>query len=237
MLQDNLGYIILIAVVGLAALIASYAISAREQQTRARSDRLVWLQQQVEHTTTALSVLRAAGGTPEIIEQIDAHLVRLIEEIGVLAPGSERLAAANAQKAEADRATPSSVPMNSDRAIKRASIYINFARQLLDSMAKAGTLSDSLAHAYGQDLHWLNVSIIASAHLAQGQKSLSADDRPAALAHLKHAKAVLTRAMVPQRIKQSRLQQIQSLLDTLEPRPTRTGGALADNLDEYFRDN
>ncbi|MFC6673566.1 DNA topoisomerase I [Marinobacterium aestuariivivens] len=237
MLQDNLSFIILIAVVGLAALLTSHIISSREKDAKARAERLKWLQQQAEHSLNALMVMRAAGCKAEIVDRIDAHAQTLIEEIGVLAPDSELLGSIGNLKASADRATASSVPMNSDRAIKRASIYIKFASQLLEEMAKANQLSGQLASSYAQDLHWLNVSIIATAHLAQGQKSLSLEDRPAALSHLKHAKAVLTRAMVPQQLKQDRLQQIQSLLDSLEPRPERSrGGILADDLEGYFRD-
>lgn len=236
MLQENLSFIILIAVVGLVALITSHVISSREKNAEARNERLKWLQKQAEHCLNALMVMRAAGCKAEIVDRIDAHAQTLIEEIGVLAPGSELLGSISNLKASADRATSSSVPMNSDRAIRRASIYIKFASQLLEELAKAGKLNKSLAASYAQELHWLNVSIVATAHLAQGQRSLSAEDRPAALSHLKHAKAVLMRAMVPQHLKQDRLQQIQSLLDTLEPRQQRSQGTLADNLEGYFRD-
>ncbi|GGO75865.1 hypothetical protein GCM10011348_01670 [Marinobacterium nitratireducens] len=233
MLQDNLTYIILIAVVGLVALLTSHVISNREKDASARRERLRWLQQQAEHCCNALMVMRAAGCKSEIIDRIDAHTQTLIDEMEVLAPDSETLQTTRNLKAGADRATPSSVPLNSDRAIKRASIYIRFAGRLLEELAKARQISSQLAAAYAQDLHWLNVSIVATAHLAQGQKSLSAEDRPAALSHLKHAKAVLTRAMVPQQLKQDRLQQIQSLLDSLEPRPQRSAGTLADEVDKY----
>lgn len=236
MLQDNLTFIILIAVVGLVALLTSHVISTREKDAKARAERLAWLRQQTDHGLNALMVMRAASCKAEIVDRIDAQVQTLIDEMEVLAPDSEALSAVRNLKSSADRATASSVPMNSDRAIKRASIYIRFARDLLQEMAKANQISHPLAAAYAQDLHWLNVSIVATAHLAQGQKSLSADDRPAALSHLKHAKAVLTRAMVPQQLKQERLQQIQSLLDTLEPRPKRARGTLADDLEGYFRD-
>ncbi|NVK41312.1 MAG: DNA topoisomerase I [Oceanospirillaceae bacterium] len=236
MLQDNLTYIILIAVVGLAALLTSHVISSREKDASARAERLKWLLQQSEHCFNALMIMRAAGCKSEIVERVDAHAQTLLDEMEVLAPGSDALSSARTLKASADRATASSVPMNSDRAIKRASIYIRFASRLLEEMAKADKLSSQLAASYAQELHWLNVSIVATAHLAQGQKSLSAEDRPAALSHLKHAKAVLTRAMVPQQLKQDRLQQIQSLLDSLEPRQPRPRGTLADDLDGYFRD-
>ncbi len=237
MLQDNILIIILIAGVGLAALVTSHVISRREQQAKAQADRLKWLQQQAEHSFNALSILRACGCKPDIIDRIDAHALTLISEMTALAPDSQLLAAINNQKLNADRATAASTPLNSDRAIKRASIYINFARQLLRDMAQDNKLSSGLANNYAQELHWLNVSIIATAHLNQGQKALSSEDKPAALSHLKHAKAVLTRAMIPQAFKQERLAQIQSLLDSLEPKPQRSNGTLADNLDTYFKDH
>jgi hypothetical protein len=236
MLQDNIFILLLIAAVGLAALLVSHLISQRELQARKKTRRLAWLAQQLDHGIHALGILRACGCKPDIIERLDTQVQKLMGEMTTLAPESTQLNALNAQKQIADRATAASTPLNSDRAIKRASIYINHARQLLSDMADEHSLSAALAQSYSQELHWLNVSIIATAHLNQGQKSLNNQDKPAALSHLKHAKAVLTRAMVPQKFKQERLNQIQTLLDSLEPKPQRSGGTLADNLDDYFKD-
>ncbi|UTW13297.1 DNA topoisomerase I [Marinobacterium rhizophilum] len=237
MLHDNLLILIIIAVVGLLALIGSHIISQREQQARKQAARVKWLGQQAEHGINALGILRACGCKPEIIERIETQVAARLGEMAALTPDNPLLTTLNGQKQNADRATSAAAALNSDRAIKRASIYINYARELLADMAQTNSLSPALAKSYAQELHWLNVSIIATAHLSQGQKSIGLQDKPAALSHLKHAKAVLTRAMVPQQFKQERLAQIQTLLDSLEPRPQRPDGTLADNLDAYFKDN
>ncbi len=237
MLYDNLIILIVIAVVGLLALVGSHVISQREQQARQKAARVKWLGQQAEHGISALGVLRACSCKPEIIERIETQVAALISEMASLTPDNPLLSTLNNQKQNADRATAAAAALNSDRAIKRASIFINYARELLTEMAQNNSLPPALAKSYAQELHWLNVSIIATAHLSQGQKSIAQQDKPAALSHLKHAKAVLTRAMVPQQFKQERLSQIQALLDSLEPRPQRSDGTLADNLEAYFKDN
>ncbi|MCP8689272.1 DNA topoisomerase I [Marinobacterium sedimentorum] len=237
MLHDNIIILIIIAVVGLLALIGSHIISQRELHARRQTARVKWLGQQAEHGINALGILRACSCKPEIVERIEAHVAALISEMADLTPDNPLLSTLTSQKQHADRSTAAAAALNSDRAIKRASIFINYARDLLAEMAQNNSLSPALAKSYAQELHWLNVSIIATAHLTQGQKSLGLQDKPAALSHLKHAKAVLTRAMVPQQFKQERLTQIQTLLDSLEPRPQRSDGTLADNLDAYFKDH
>ncbi len=237
MLHDNIIILITIAVVGLLALIGSHIISQREQHAREQAARAKWLGQQAEHGINALGILRACSCKPEIIERIETHVEGLISEMAALTPDNPLLSTLSSQKQNAKRSTAAAATLNSDRAIKRASIFINYARELLTEMVQNNSVSPALAKNYAQELHWLNVSMIATAHLTQGQKSLGTQDKPVALSHLKHAKAVLTRAMVPQQLKQERLTQIQSLLDSLEPRPQRSDGTLADTIDAYFKDH
>jgi hypothetical protein len=237
MLHDNIIILIIIAVVGLLALIGSHIINQRERHAHKQATRVQWLGQQAEHGISTLGILHACNCKPEIIERIETHVAGLISEMASLTPNNPLLSTLNNQKQSAERNTPTAAALHSDRAIKRASIYINYARELLTEMAQDNKLPPTLAKNYIQELHWLSVSIIATAHLTQGQKSLGTQDKPAALSHLKHAKAVLTRAMVPQHLKQERLSQIQTLLESLEPSPQRSGGPLADNLEDYFKEH
>lgn len=83
-------------------------------------------------------------------------------------------------------------------------------------LANGGRITLQSAHAYKQELYWLSVTVVADGHINQA-KTLEAAGAPLpALSHLKHAKAVLVRAMVPADLKQSRLQSLEGDLKRLE---------------------
>lgn len=234
MLSDNLLYVALIALVGIAALTANYVITTREAQSKFRADRLKWLKQQSEHTLTALSVLKEVGCRPDIIEKLNQHAMSLIEEISALAPDSELMAEIIRSKESTDRVQKRVGGLDNDRAVRRAQIYLNFAEKLLLEMGKKGRLTPQLAQAYQQELYWLNVSMVTEAHINQAERLQKNEQQHGALAHYKHAKAVLVRATVPQQQKQALQQRLQQEIDKLQPRRDYGAGALADSLDDYL---
>lgn len=236
MLRDNLVFIILIAVVGVAALLINYFINLRENQQESRSSRLRWLKEQAEHTLNALAILKEADCREDITDKLNQHALALIEEIGVLAPDSELMTDVSRMKETSDRARPTQGAFDSDRAVKRAQIYITFAEKLLIDMANRGKMTPQLAINYQQDLYWLNLSLVADAHLAHSAKLEQGGDKIGALSHLKHAKAILVRAKVTQRQKQPKLDQVQAIIDRIQPPKDFGPGKLAAALDDYLKE-
>ncbi|MBY4676929.1 DNA topoisomerase I [Marinobacterium arenosum] len=234
MLQDNMLYVILLAVVGLIALTANYVLATREQQDKAKSERLNYLSGQAEHIVQALTVLREAGCKPEIIAKIDEHAMSLIEEISILAPDSELYADITQLKNTADSATAAINAFASDRALKRAQIYINFAEKLVLQMARGGKLTVTLARNYQQELYNLKVSVVVEAHIYQGKRYQEQGEMMTGLSHFKHAKALLVGATLPAYKKKERLAELQQLIENVEPKRTRYEGSLADSLDKYL---
>ncbi|MET4160412.1 MAG: DNA topoisomerase I [Marinobacterium sp.] len=236
MLGDNLYLVILIAGVGILALAINYVVTTREQQTEARRERLSWLQTQAEHTLHALAILKESGCRQDIIDKLNQHAMALIEEISLLAPDSELMSEISKLKESSDRSKPDKSRFNSDRAVKRAQIYINFAEKLIVQMAQAGKMTGQLARTYQTELYWLNVSLVADAHQYQASRLIESGDKLAALSHLKHAKAVLVRATAPQRQKQPRLDELQAEIDRIQPKRNWGAGALAESLDDYLNE-
>ncbi|MBV0931949.1 DNA topoisomerase I [Marinobacterium weihaiense] len=236
MLGDNLYLVLLIAGVGILALVVNYVVTTREQESEARRERLDWLQTQAEHTLNALAVLKETGCRQDIVDKLNQHAMALIEEISLLAPDSELMTQVSDLKETSDRTRPDKTRLNSDRAVKRAQIYINFAEKLLIQMAKAGKMTGQLARTYQEELYWLNVSLVADAHRHQATRLLEMGDKHTALTHLKHAKAVLVRATAPQRQKKPKLDEIQASIDGIQPRRNYGAGALAESLDDYLNE-
>ncbi len=234
MLQENLFFIILIAIVGVVALTVNYIISTREQQEEAKDKRLKWLKAQMEHINQALAILREADCKPGIISKLDEHAIALLEEISILAPDSELYETLARQKAAADQMLPNPGAFESDRALKRAQIYFNFAEKIIIRLARAGKLTITLGKTYQQELYCLKITLVVDAHIHQGKKLLTGEDRMTALTHFKHAKAVLLRAQIPQTEKQTRMKQIQNSIELIQPRQARPEGTLADRLDRLL---
>ncbi|WP_293266508.1 DNA topoisomerase I [Neptunomonas sp.] len=235
MMQDNLVYIVIIALIGAIALGINYFISQREHNSSVKHDRLDWLRKQTFHTLDAIATLKAAGCKPEILEKLNSHAMVQIEEISLLAPDSDLMTQVNNQKETADRTAAGQGAFNSDKELKRFQIYINFTEKLLSQMLKKGKLSPLLAENYGQELYWLNISIVAEAHINQAKQFIAQDEKLTALSHLKHAKAVIVRAMVPQNKKQPKLDIIQPQIDAIQPRKSNHGGALEDSIDNFLK--
>jgi hypothetical protein len=234
MLSDNLLYVVLIALVGCAALAVNYVITHREAQTKFRNERLKWLRQQAEHTLNALAVLKEVGCPADIVDKLNQHALSLIEEISALAPESDLMAEIARSKENTDRVQKRQSGLESDRAVRRAQIYLNFAEKLLVEMGRKGRLTPQLAQSYQQELYWLNVSMVTEAHITQAERLLKSGEKHAALAHYKHAKALLVRSTVPQHQKKPLQERLQAEIDRLQPRPDYGAGALADSIDDYL---
>lgn len=234
MLNDNLLYVILIAVVGLVAITVNFVITTREQQEEAKEKRLKWLQGQSEHILQAVAVLREADCKSEIVQKINEHAISLIEEIGMLAPESDLFQQVTQQKDLADKAYAAPGAFDSDRSLKRGQIYINFAEKLVIQLARGGKLTPTLARSYQQELYWLRITVVADAHMHQGNSFLEAADNMTALSHYKHAKALLVKATIPHHKKKERLDKVQQLIDSIQPKRERSLGTLSDSMDRLL---
>ena len=213
MFNDNLIYVVILIAVLLAAVGVNALIQFRDEMNRRRMERLNWLSEQSSHTLNALAVLKQTGCRAEIIEKLDQHAMSLIEEMAALSPKLD-LAVPDANDLNTP---PDPQPLTSDRAIKRAQIYINFAEKLILDMARAGRLTMQLAQSYKQELYWLSITVVADGHIQQA-KILEAENQPlAALSHLKHAKAVMVRAMLPESHKKAKVEELQRDIDRLKP--------------------
>lgn len=236
MLSDNLLYLLLIAALGLGALVINHLLTTREQMRESRGKRLKWLKEQAEHTLNSLAILKEINCRTDIIDRLNQHALALIEEIAVLAPDSELMTEISKVKDSTDRTRPRQDAPKSDREVKKAQIYITFAEKLIIDMADKGKMTAHLARAYQQELYWLNICMVADAHNYQAQQLIEGKDSIGALSHLKHAKALLLKAMVPQRQKQERLRQVQSLIDQIQPKRDYGPGRLAESVDAYLSD-
>lgn len=216
MYNDNLIYVVILVAVLLGAVGINALIQFREEMNQRRMERIKWLAQQSTHTLNALAVLKQTGCRAEIIDKVDQHAMSLIEEMAVLSP-KLNLKVPNASEINIP---PEAEPLNSDRAIKRAQIYITFAEKLMLDMARGGRLTMQLAQSYKQELYSLSITVIADGHIHQA-KDLEAVNQPlAALSHIKHAKAVLVRAMIPDIQKRARIEVLQRDIDRLKPLET-----------------
>ena len=234
MLQQNLLFIILIAIVGVVALTVNYIISTRELQEKAKDKRLKWLKEQSEYLIQCLAVLREANCKDGIIDKLDQHANLLLEEITLLSPDSELQKEVEQLKNSADQTLPNPAAFESDRALKRAQIYINYAERMIARLAKSGRISVPLGKTYQQELYWLKITLVADAHIHQAQRFQANEDKITALSHYKHAKAVLLRAQIPQPEKTKRLKQIEKSIQQVQPRRRQSEGTLADRLDQLL---
>jgi hypothetical protein len=158
-------------------------------------------------------VLKQAGCRADIVEKLDQHAMSLIEEMIALSP-KLNMGAPDPNEAASAAAEPQQ--LTSDRAIKRAQIYIKFAEKLMIELANGGRITMQLAQSYKQELYWLSVTVVADGHVNQAKTLEGAGAPLPALSHLKHAKAVLVRAMVPADLKLSRLQTLETDINRLE---------------------
>lgn len=228
-------YVILISVVGIAAITVNYIISTKEQLTEATRERLTWLQQQSETIFTCLKLLRQIDCNSEIIEKINLHAMAMFEEIAVLAPDSELLASITQLKEIADRALPGEYELTSDRSVKRVQIYINYAEKLVLQMGYMRKINPALAKSYRRELYLLKIAVVADAHIQQGNKLLAElDDKNTALSHFKHAKAILLKANIPPKEKAAKLEQVNREIQKIQPQRTRSVGTLADSIDKLL---
>lgn len=235
MLQDNMLYVMLLGVVAVIALTANYILTTKEEQNKRKQERLKYLSAQAEHIIQAVSVLREANCKPDIVEKIDEHLMSLIDEVGMLAPDSPLYADLNQQKSAADNAIATSDIFSSDKSLKRAQIYINFAEKLSLQMARGGKITTSLARNYQQELYWLKVNVVVSAHISQGVRFRDQKDTLTAHTHFKHAKALLIGATLPQHNKKERLAELQVMIDEVEPRRVEQKHTqLDDDYDKFW---
>ena len=235
MLQDNLIYIVLIALVGAIAITVSYFISRKEHNFYVKSHRLEWLKSQTAYTLDAITTLKAAGCRADLIERMNQHALGLIEEISRLAPDSDLMTQVNNQKETADRTPSGQGQFTNDKDLKRFQIYVNYTEKLMTQWIKKGKMSPTLAKNIGKDLYWLNISVVAEAHINQANILIQQEDKLTALSHLKHAKAVVVRAMVPQNKKQPILDRIQPQIEIIQPRKVVQGGALEDSIDSFLK--
>ena len=234
MLNDNILLVVLIAIVGLAAITVNFIITTREQQEDAKEKRLTWLKGQAEHILQAIAVLREADCKPEIVQKIDEHATSLLEEVAMLAPDSELFESLSQQKDKADKAFPSPDVFDSDRTLKRAQIYLNFAEKLVLQLARGGKITLPLARSYQQALYWLRITVVADAHIAQGDRFKKSDDPMTAVSHYRHAKALLVRANIPLQNKKPRMDKVETLIEEIQPRKPRSEGSLAESLDRFL---
>lgn len=212
MYNDNFIYVVILIAVLLAALGLNAFIDFRNDLNKKRRERLKWLSEQSSHTLNALSILKQAGCRADIVEKLDQHAMSLIEEMIALSP-KLNMGAPDPNEA-ASAVEPQS--LTSDRAIKRAQIYIKFAEKLMIEMARGGRITMQLAQSYKQELYWLSVTVVADGHINQAKTLEASGASLPALSHLKHAKAVVVRAMVSADLKQSRLQALQADINRLE---------------------
>ena len=212
MYNDNFIYVVILIAVLLAALGLNAFIDFRNDLNKKRRERLKWLSEQSSHTLNALAILKQAGCRADIVEKLDQHAMSLIEEMIALSP-KLNMGAPDPNEA-ANAVEPQS--LTSDRAIKRAQIYIKFAEKLMIEMARGGRITMQLAQAYKQELYWLSVTMVADGHINQAKALEASGASLPALSHLKHAKAVVVRAMVSADLKQTRLQALQADINRLE---------------------
>lgn len=235
MLKENLIYIVIIALIGAIALTISYIITRREQKAQAKSDRLTWLRKQAIHILDGITTLKSAGASAGLLEKLNKQAMVYIEEISLLAPDSDLMTQVNNQKEAAERTPAGQGLFRSDKDLKRLQIYIRFTEKLLTEQVKKGKLTGTLAKSYGQELYWLNIRVVAEAHENQALQLIADGDKLTALSHLKHAKAVVVRAMIPQAKKQPILERLQPQIEEIQPRKIIHAGALEESIDDFLK--
>ena len=235
-LSENILYILLIAVVGLAALVINFIISRREQREAAKRKRLTWLQAQIEQVLQTSAALRTVSCKPEIVNKIDEYAISLIEEVSRLAPESELFQALSKQKDATDNTTAAETSFTTDKSLKRVQIYINFAEKLLVDLVKKQKVSLMLAKGYKLELYWLRVTVVVDAHIAQGERMLAAEDPVGALSHFRHAKALLLRANIQYQYKLSRLNTIHNYFEEIQPKRSNAQGTLAKSMERFLQE-
>ncbi len=231
---DNIMYVVLLAVVGVIALTANYIIATREQQQKAKEERLKFLSVQAEHTIQTLSVLREANCKSDIVHKIDEHAMSQIEEVGMLAPDSPLYADLTEQKNGADNTVADDAAFASDKSLKRAQIYINFSEKLILQMARHSKLTVSLARSYQQELYRMKVSVVVGAHMSQGMRYKDREEPLVALSHFKHAKALLVGSALPPIMKKERLAELQTLITEVEPKRHKLTDQLSKDMDRFW---
>lgn len=234
-LKENLIYIVIIALIGAIALTISYIITRREQKAQAKSDRLTWLRKQAIHILDGITTLKSAGASAGLLEKLNKQAMVYIEEISLLAPDSDLMTQVNNQKEAAERTPAGQGLFRSDKDLKRLQIYIRFTEKLLTEQVKKGKLTGTLAKSYGQELYWLNIRVVAEAHENQALQLIADGDKLTALSHLKHAKAVVVRAMIPQAKKQPILERLQPQIEEIQPRKIIHAGALEESIDDFLK--
>jgi hypothetical protein len=55
-----------------------------------------------------------------------------------------------------------------------------------------------------------------------------------AVSHYRHAKALLVRANIPMQNKKPRLEKVEQLIESIQPKRARSQGTLADSLDRFL---
>lgn len=236
MLSNNWVFVFLLAFVATTALLVSHIITSREQYNQSLDVRLKWLKEQAQHTLNALATLKELNCRGDIIDKINQHALALIEEIAVLAPESDLMTEISRVKDTTDRTRAKPDAFTNDRSIRKAQIYIKFAEKLIMDMAEKRTMTLQLAQTYQNELYWLNICMVADAQLHQGKELMHQGEKISALTYFKHAKAMLVRAGVSAQLKQLRLQQVQNLIDQLQPKKMHGPGVLnssMDTLDNY----
>lgn len=234
MFNDNLIYVVLIAIVGLVALTVNFIIATREQQRIDKEKRLIWLKGQAEHILQALAVLREADCKTEIIQKIDEHATSLVEEVAMLAPESELFTSLSRLKDISDSAVPSPDAFSNDKALKRAQIYINFSERLVIQLARGKKITLTLARSYQLALYWLRITMVVDAHITQGKRFQSIEDKMTALSHFRHAKALLVRADIPAHTKQPRIDTLDELIGAIQPKRAKTNSSLSSSLERLL---
>ena len=219
MLQDNLIILLTVAAIGFVALCINYFIASREQREEARIKRLRVLRRKSELGLNTVTLLREADCRKEIIEKISLYISKMIEEIAQLAPDSDLLNEISTLRDTSENGQIQPGNFSSDKALKRAQLFISHAEKILVEMAQLRILTPTQVRHYQHDLYWLHVCVFADAHIQQGNDYMEQEDHLIALSHFKHAKAIITKTSVPQKKKKDRLETINQLITTARNSP------------------
>lgn len=222
MLQDNLIILLTVATIGFIAICINHFIASREQREEARIKRLRELRRKSELALNTITVLREASCRKEIIDKLSLFVTHMIEEISRLAPDSDLLAEISNLKDTNDNTQVAPGNFSSDKALKRAQLFISHAEQIFVEMAKMRMLTPTQVRHYQHDLYWLHVCVFADAHIQQGNDYLEQEDHLIALSHFKHAKAIITKTSVPQKKKKDRLEKLDKFITAARNPPETT---------------
>ncbi|MGB0733028.1 MAG: DNA topoisomerase I, partial [Pontibacterium sp.] len=233
-LEDNILFIILIAILAVCALALNHYISQKEMREQARKSRLDWLGKQIDNVFETVKVLREIDCNPAISDRILQHALAMYEEIEMLAPESDLFARVTELRTVAEQALPTDNVLDSDRSIKRAQIYIGVAEKIIFALTKRGKLTPALAKSFIRDLYFLKVTVVSDAHIYQGRNMQDAGDEHSALSHYKHAKAILLKASIATAERKERLEKVNALITSIRPDKPRPRGTLADSIDRLL---